>query len=144
MGDHAVFYTVCGCPSVVFSKLSSDCVLVWRCLTFLISLEADFQGPFKKRHDYVRTVTTKSHIGHHGLQAMAINLMLTALQQILLQCVPREAAQITAKLAWQEITERLKTVAFPLSPLFLHQIILSLSVWLKCAFVLANLRVIRL
>lgn len=40
------------------------------------------------------------------------------------------------------MTERLKTVAFSLRPLFLHQIILPLSVWPKS--VLANLRVIRL
>lgn len=69
MGDHAVFYIVCGCPSLVFSKLSPGCVLAQRYLTFLISLEADFQGstdPFKNRHDYVRTVTTKRDIGHHG------------------------------------------------------------------------------
>lgn len=124
MGDHAVFYTVCGCPSVVFSKLNPDCVLVWRCLTFLISLEADFQGLFKKRHDYVRTDTAKSHIGSHGLQAMTINLSLTALQQILLQCIPGEAAQIQlTKLAWKEMMESLKTASFSL---FLRQGVWSL------------------
>lgn len=70
MGDHAVFYIVCGCPSLVFSKLGRDCVLAPRYLTFLISLEADFQGStdaLKNRHDYVRTVTTKRDVGRHGL-----------------------------------------------------------------------------
>lgn len=44
MGDHAVFYTVCGCPSVVFSKISPDsvCVSVSLCLAFLNSLNVKF------------------------------------------------------------------------------------------------------
>lgn len=69
VGDHAVLYIVCGCPSLVFSKLS-PAALALRCLTFLISLEADLQGstdPFANRHDYVRAITTKRDIGHHRL-----------------------------------------------------------------------------
>lgn len=80
MGDHAVFYIVCGCPLLVFLRPAST-VLARRFLTFLISLEANFRGstdPFQKRHNYVRTVTTKRDNGHHWLHywVITVNLML--------------------------------------------------------------------
>lgn len=42
-GDHALYDTVCGYTSLVFFFFSVFfSTSVWRCLTFVISLEADF------------------------------------------------------------------------------------------------------